>query len=179
MADESEEKIEERIDQILAKERRIERFNKIIPMIFLYIMGILMICAIAGILYKILKTPVKVEKSVSRSEQSHLKNLRGDREKFDLYFNSTFPKIVSKIDFVDSWFLNIKRDELTIRVKENWYDMKDYKKISILKTLREEFIKIYSNSSLSKSLKKSPVVNIINFNGDIIAVCDETGASLK
>ena len=43
MTDESKKKIEERIDQILAKERRIERFNKIVPMIFLYIMGILMI----------------------------------------------------------------------------------------------------------------------------------------
>ena len=179
MTDESKKKIEERIDQILAKGRRIERFNKIVPMIFLYIMGILMICAIAGILYKILKTPAEVGKSVSGSEQPHYKDLSVDREKFDLYFNSTFTKTVSKIDFVDSWFLNIKRDELTIRVKESWYDMKDYNKISTLKTLREEFVKIYSNSSLSKSSSKSPVVNIINFNGDIIAVCDENGASLK
>ena len=138
-----------------------------------------MICAIAGILYKILKTPAEVGKSVSGSEQPHYKDLSVDREKFDLYFNSTFTKTVSKIDFVDSWFLNIKRDELTIRVKESWYDMKDYNKISTLKTLREEFVKIYSNSSLSKSSSKSPVVNIINFNGDIIAVCDENGASLK
>ena len=57
--------------------------------------------------------------------------------------------------------------------------MKDHTKIKALKIFREEFLKIYSESNLSEKTDKSPEINVINFNGNTIAVCDENGTSLR
>jgi len=179
MVEEDEKSVEERVKEILAIEERKERLNRVVPIVLIYVLGILMIIAVLGIIYKIIENSGGIGKANENDTQRIISSLSDEREKFDLYFNPKFTEIAGKVDFIDSWFLNEERNKLTIRVKKNWYEMKDYEKISALKILKEKFTKIYAYSNLSEKTIDSLAINLINFNGDIIAVCDKNGASLK
>ena len=179
MTSKTDEKIEERIQEILQEEIKRERVNKIIPVALIGIIGILLVAAVVGVFYKTLSNSADVQVIRKKEHPVTVRNLKTDREKFDLYFNPKFSEIAGKADFIDSWFLNEEKDKLSIRVKKNWYKIEPQKKILALKVLRDQFDIIYSSSELAKISTKSPVVNLIDYNGNIIAVCDKDGAFLK
>ncbi|OGL42036.1 MAG: hypothetical protein A3C43_03820 [Candidatus Schekmanbacteria bacterium RIFCSPHIGHO2_02_FULL_38_11] len=176
MVSENEKEIRERVQEILAQEEKRKKIIKIVPVLFLYAIGIITVVAILGIFINLIKTKEKPEEI----KKSHItETIKPDTEQFNTVFKSKFLKKTEQAEFIDSWSLNKERNKLTIKVNKKWYQMKDHTKIKALKIFREEFLKIYSESNLSEKTDKSPEINVINFNGNTIAVCDENGTSLR
>lgn len=175
MVSENENEIRERIQEILAQGEKKEKVFKIIPVVLLYAIGIIIAVAILSIFISL----IKINKRPEEVKKPHItETIKPEIKQFETDFKSKFLKKAQQAEFIDSCSLSKERNKLIIKVNKKWYEMNDHSKIKALKLLRNELVSIYSKSELSKQSDKSPEINVINFNGNIIAVCDKNEAFL-